>query len=189
VDEFAFRKGRRAGPLIVDLARSMPRAVLPDTQVATVAAWRKQYPPLTIITPDRAGAFAAAVALVLARVRPRHPAGPGDAPAAGARARLAAGPGRRRRALPKRGAPSRPSLRALGRRLPPWLSSVARTPRAWGRGEFVERLSGTHGGRPQRPLADPVAPPGEVAAAARGPPPLPLCRVTPTSPKVPENHF
>ncbi len=60
VDEFAFRKGRRYGTLVVDLERHTPIAVLPDAQTATVAAWFKQHPQLTTITRDRAGAFAEA---------------------------------------------------------------------------------------------------------------------------------
>ncbi|HEY8598204.1 MAG TPA: ISL3 family transposase, partial [Thermomicrobiales bacterium] len=62
VDEFAFRKGRRYGTLVVDLERRAPIAVLPDAQVATVAAWLKQHPQLATITRDRAGAFAEAAA-------------------------------------------------------------------------------------------------------------------------------
>jgi transposase len=94
VDEFAFRKGRRYGTLVVDLERHTPIAVLPDAQVATVAAWLKQHPQLATITRDRAGAFAEAAAQgapqatqvadrwhlaknageVLERVLQRHPA-------------------------------------------------------------------------------------------------------------------
>ncbi len=94
VDEFAFRKGRRYGTLVVDLERHTPIAVLPDAQAATVAAWLKQHPQLTTITRDRAGAFAEAAAQgapqatqvadrwhlaknageVLERVLQRHPA-------------------------------------------------------------------------------------------------------------------
>jgi transposase len=60
VDEFAFRKGRRYGTLVVDLERHTPIAVLPDAQATTVAAWFRQQPQLTIIARDRAGAFAEA---------------------------------------------------------------------------------------------------------------------------------
>lgn len=39
LDEFAFRKGRTYGTLVVDLERHVPIAVLPDNQGATVTAW------------------------------------------------------------------------------------------------------------------------------------------------------
>ncbi len=55
VDEFAFRKGRRYGTLVVDLERHTPIAVLPDAQAATVAAWLKQHPQLTTMDASEMG--------------------------------------------------------------------------------------------------------------------------------------
>lgn len=64
IDEFALRKGRTYGLLIVDLERHRPIAALPDREVATVAAWLRQYPQISVTSRDHAGAFAEAATQV-----------------------------------------------------------------------------------------------------------------------------
>jgi len=58
VDDWAVRKGRTYGALIVDLERHQPIDVLPDTKAETFAAWLQAHPTITVISRDRAGNFA-----------------------------------------------------------------------------------------------------------------------------------
>jgi transposase/transposase IS204/IS1001/IS1096/IS1165 family protein len=58
VDDWAIRKGRTYGALIVDLERHQPIDVLPDAKAKTFATWLQQYPTITLISRDRAGNFA-----------------------------------------------------------------------------------------------------------------------------------
>jgi hypothetical protein len=58
VDDWAFRKGRTYGALIVDLERHRPIALLPDKQAATFATWLKDHPGIRVISRDRDSAFA-----------------------------------------------------------------------------------------------------------------------------------
>jgi len=58
VDDWALRKGRTYGALIVDLERHQPIDVLPDTKAESFAAWLKAHPTISIISRDRAGNFA-----------------------------------------------------------------------------------------------------------------------------------
>ncbi|MFE4968951.1 transposase [Streptomyces sp. NPDC056660] len=44
IDEFAFRKGRTCGTVVVDTETSRPVDVLPDRETATVADWRRENP-------------------------------------------------------------------------------------------------------------------------------------------------
>lgn len=53
VDDFAFRRGRTYGTIIVDLERQRPIDLLVDRSAETLAAWLKRYPNLQIISRDR----------------------------------------------------------------------------------------------------------------------------------------
>jgi transposase len=60
VDEFALRRGRTYGTLLVDLERRQPIEILPDTQAETLARWLQTQPQIQVISRDRAGQFAEA---------------------------------------------------------------------------------------------------------------------------------
>ncbi|GGP93834.1 ISL3 family transposase [Streptomyces melanogenes] len=61
VDEFAFRRGRRYGTVLVDAERGEVVDVLPDRDSETFAAWLTAHPGAQIICRDRATAFSRAV--------------------------------------------------------------------------------------------------------------------------------
>lgn len=57
VDDFAFRKGRRYGTIVVDLERGRPLALLEDGEAKTLADWLKQYPGIEILSRDRSKTY------------------------------------------------------------------------------------------------------------------------------------
>ncbi|MFF5490798.1 transposase [Streptomyces virginiae] len=61
IDEFAFRKGRTYGTVLVDVESSRPVDVLPDRETGTVAAWLREHPGAEIICGDRLMAFTRAI--------------------------------------------------------------------------------------------------------------------------------
>ncbi|MFF3089536.1 ISL3 family transposase [Streptomyces nojiriensis] len=61
IDEFAFRKGRTYGTVLVDVESSRPVDVLPDRETSTVAAWLQEHPGAEIICRDRLMAFTKAI--------------------------------------------------------------------------------------------------------------------------------
>jgi transposase len=63
VDDFAWRKGRRYGAILVDLEAHRIIALLPNCEVETVAAWLRQHPSVLIVTRDRSQVFAEAIRL------------------------------------------------------------------------------------------------------------------------------
>ncbi len=58
VDEFAWRRGRRFGTIIIDLEQRRPLDLLPDRDADQVAAWLQQHPRITTVARDRSGLYA-----------------------------------------------------------------------------------------------------------------------------------
>ncbi len=62
LDEWASRRGRRYGTIIVDLERHRVVDLLADREVDTVAAWLEQHPTIELVSRDRSREFARAIA-------------------------------------------------------------------------------------------------------------------------------
>ena len=58
VDDWARRKGRSYGTILVNLETHAVIDLLPDRTAETLARWRQQHPELAIVSRDRAGAYA-----------------------------------------------------------------------------------------------------------------------------------
>jgi hypothetical protein len=57
IDDWAKRKGRDYGTIIIDLERRQPIDVLPDRTAATVATWLQAHPTVTVVSRDRAETY------------------------------------------------------------------------------------------------------------------------------------
>ena len=60
IDDWAFRRGRRYGTMIVDLERHEVIDLLEDREAGAVRAWLERHPQIRIIARDRGGAYAEA---------------------------------------------------------------------------------------------------------------------------------
>jgi transposase len=60
IDDWAMRKGRTYGTILVDLERRRPVDLLPDRSGAAVAAWLRRRPQIAIVARDRSTEYARA---------------------------------------------------------------------------------------------------------------------------------
>jgi transposase len=58
VDDWAMKKARTYGSILVDLERRKPIELLPDRTASTFSAWLRRYPDIEIIARDRSSEYA-----------------------------------------------------------------------------------------------------------------------------------
>lgn len=62
IDDWAIRKGRRYGSIIVDLEQHCPIALLPEHATTPIAEWFEAHPSVAVIARDRASIYTEALA-------------------------------------------------------------------------------------------------------------------------------
>lgn len=59
IDDFAFRRGRKFGSILVDMQSHQVIDLLPDRKAETAAAWMAAHPEIELVSRDRGGDYAA----------------------------------------------------------------------------------------------------------------------------------
>jgi transposase len=59
IDDFALRRGRKYGTILVDMISHKVIDVLPDRKAETAAAWMGAHPEIELVSRDRGGDYAA----------------------------------------------------------------------------------------------------------------------------------
>jgi transposase len=57
LDDWAWKKGRNYGTLVVDLELHQPSELFPDRSPDTVSAWLAAHPTIEVIARDRSGGY------------------------------------------------------------------------------------------------------------------------------------
>ena len=60
IDDFALRRGRKYGTILVDLGRHQVIDLLPDRKAETAKAWIQTHPEIELVSRDRGGDYATA---------------------------------------------------------------------------------------------------------------------------------
>jgi len=63
IDDWAFRKGKNYGTILVDLEKRKPIDLLPDREMETVKKWLEAHPGIELISRDRASCYSQAAEL------------------------------------------------------------------------------------------------------------------------------
>src|SRR3954447_10281658 len=57
IDDFAWKRGQRYGTIVRDLEQRQIVDLLPDREPATIEAWLKAHPEITVVSRDRGGGY------------------------------------------------------------------------------------------------------------------------------------